>query len=151
MKATYRKIRVFGTIFIFYGILNLVTYSNYQDFARVSNGLPALLVRFLFCFGIAYGVVGVLCGTRILRLEEWARRTALIFVAFSLVSGIFVAPVTIGNMKKMFEALPQPVTASVSDMLNAYVFIAGIFTFFELLFVYFFTRQDTGHYFKQRD
>ncbi|MDD5439591.1 MAG: hypothetical protein PHS37_05335 [Candidatus Omnitrophica bacterium] len=148
---TYKKIRFLAIILVIYGILNLFSYSNFSEFTGMMTGFPKTLIVALYGFGILYGMMSILCGMRMVRLEDWARRTSVVFVLISLASGLLVTPRVLKNLKGIYAANAGRVSFNESDMIAAYVFFAALFTFYEIMFVYFFTRVDVKEYFNLRN
>jgi len=149
MRNINQGIKVFSIIFVIYGALNLLNYTSYNDFAVLCSGLPRFLVVLTYSYGVAYGIVGILCGTKIMKLENWARKTAIGFVLASLVIGLFLTPVVFNNTKTFYAEKMMTANISADDFTRTFLLFTIIFTLFEISFVYYFTRPSIISFFKR--
>lgn len=147
IKTPPKGIKFLTTVLIFYGIMTLMDSAGSKDLDVLLAGIPHAAAFLIKTFFISYGFISILCGTRILRFENWARVTALFFVFLSLVSGLFVSPVVLKNLKVLYSLQPELQKVPLESFINGYVFFTAIFTVFELYFIYYFTKPVVSKYF----
>lgn len=143
-----KAIRIFAIIFIIYGIINLFGLANFNDFKELLSGIPQPFIFLIYAFGICYGIMCIICGSKILRLEEWARKTAVILVLISLILGVFTSPIMMRNLRS-FYATQLEQASNIDTLMRGAAFLAIIFTIFELSFAYYFTRSRIKGQFKK--
>ena len=148
MERRASGISFFGAAHIIYGIINLFGLNNYKDFKNLLTGYPNALIFLIYGFGIFYGIMCIFCGTKILKLEDWARGTAVILVIISLFLGLFTNPVALKNVRILYEQGQQLGGASLDAVIRGFILFAVIFTLYELAFVFYFTRGKVKEQFK---
>lgn len=146
MKEPKGWIRAFSIALILYGAFNLLGYSKYDSFKMLCNGLPEMLIFAAYVYGVGYGIMSILCGTKIMRLEDWARKTAVVLVFISLVLGLLLTPTVLKNLSSYFDMISG--VGPFEDFKRLYVVFSIIFTLFEISLIYFFTRPKIKKYFK---
>ena len=148
MENPNRSIRAFAIGLILYGAINLLGNAGYGDFKILCKGFPEPIILAIYIFGIGYGIMGILCGTRILRFENWARKTAIGLVLMSLLIGLLITPQTLKNLELFHSENIALQNVSLRGLVKTYISFAVIFTLFEISFIYFFTRLKIKGYFK---
>jgi len=148
MEKPVRGIRIFGFMLVAYGILTLLGLGSYSDFKLLLKGLSDVFILSIYAFSVGYGILCVLCGTRILRLEEWARKTAVKLVLISLLLGLFLNTTVFRNLENVY-ALKESAELTLDTVRKSYVVFGVIFTLFELSFIYYFTRPAVKAQFKE--
>jgi len=143
-----RSVRAFAIGLIVYGAINLLGNAGYEDFKLLCKGLPQLVILTVYIFGIGYGIMSILCGTRILKFENWARKTAIVLVLVSLLVGLLVTPIAARNLETFYSVNADIRNIPLDNLVKVYMFFTVIFTLFEILFIYFFTRPKMKGYFK---
>ena len=141
MDNPNRNIRTFAIGLILYGAINLLGNAGYGDFKLLCKGFPEPVILAIYIFGIGYGIMSILCGTRILRFENWARKTAIVLVLMSLLIGLLITPQTLKNLELFHSENLALQTVSLRGLIKTYIFFAVIFTLFEVSFIYFFSRS----------
>jgi uncharacterized membrane protein YsdA (DUF1294 family) len=141
-----RGIRIFAIAFIIYGVFNLMGLASYNDFALLCKGWPRFAVSGIYAFGILYGILGIFCGSKILKHEDWARKTAIMLVLASLLVGLFTTPVIFRNLEHFYLAKGEGTTFDA--VRGSFLVSAFLFTSFELSFVFYFTRSRVKALFK---
>jgi len=144
-----RGITILGTAVILYGAYNLLGLGNYSGFAGMFKPLPPLVVRALYGFSVLYGVCAVYCGTRILRLENWARRLMVGITTVSVILGFLLNGTVMRNFRELIASgkVELPPDMAGSAYLYAAVIMALV-TLFELVVVFYFTRPKVVETFK---
>ncbi len=148
MERRASGIGFFGVAHIIYGIINLFGLNNYKDFKNLLTGYPNAIIFLIFGFGIFYGIMCIFCGTKILKLEDWARGTAVILVIISLFLGLFTNPVALKNVRTLYGYGQQFGGADLDMVIKGFLLFAVIFTLYELAFVFYFTRGKVKEQFK---
>jgi hypothetical protein len=148
MKDPLKIMKMFVIAFILYGVVNLLNTSSYKDVEIIYAGLPGNVIFSIYIFMLLYGIFGILCGIRMLKLENWARLTAVVFVLISVTLGLFITPVALKNISNFCAMQANGANLSYEAMANTSKFFSIIFTLFELAFVYLFTRPGVKEYFK---
>ncbi|MCK4463053.1 MAG: hypothetical protein KAU58_01945 [Candidatus Omnitrophica bacterium] len=141
-------IRIFAAAHIIYGIINLFGLGNYKDFKNLLTGYPNAVIFLIYGFGIIYGIMCIFCGSKILKLEDWARRTAVMLVIVSLFLGLFTNPVALKNIRTFYGYGQQFGGADIDTVIKSFLLFAIIFTLYELAFVFYFTRSKIKGLFK---
>jgi len=140
MPKIERGIRLFAILLIFYAIINLLGSFNINDFKAVCKGLPEPVIFFAYFFNIVYSIICIKCGTSIMRHENWARKTAVVLVFISLSLGALLFPIMMRNLKgvyrdsQAFQGMTQEAFVRTTGMFTL------CFTFFEIAFIFYFTR-----------
>ncbi|MFH1791188.1 MAG: hypothetical protein ABH885_04300 [Candidatus Omnitrophota bacterium] len=147
MAAHISSVKALSVMFIVYGAIHLFGYSNFEDIKLLSSGLPGFAVYGIYVFGITYGIMGILCGTRMMRREDWARKTALSLTFASLVIGLMMTPVGLKNLGLLYAKNAGQYDVTLDDLRKSYILFGAMFTAFEIFFIYFFTRRDILGYF----
>lgn len=136
-----RGIRVYGIALIVYGVYSLVGIGSYGQFALMFKPLPQVIVAAVYVFTIIYGICGVYCGTRILRLEDWARKIIVVLTTVSLISGLFLNRTVLANFKDFLMSGQVKITPDMVGSVYTYAIIfTALAVFFELSIIYYFTR-----------
>lgn len=150
MENKNSGIRSFGIMLIVYGVINVFSYINFKEFKEICAGLPQSVIYSIFAFGIIYSIMCIKCGSSILKLEEWARKIAVILVLTSLLLGLFLTPIMLENAKGIYRQ-KFGAAANLDAAIRTIVIFAVFFTIFELAFVLYFTRPKVKEYFIRID
>lgn len=142
-------IRMFAVAHIIYGIFNLFGLNNYKDFKNLLTGYPEAVIFIIYGFGIVYGIMCIFCGSKILKLEDWARRIAVILVIASLFLGLFTNPVALKNIRTFYGYGQQFGGADPEAVIKGFLLFAIFFTLYELAFVFYFTRGRVKEHFRK--
>ena len=138
-----RGITVYGTAVIMFGAYNLLGAGNYRQFSLMFRPLTPLLITALYIFTILYGICGVYCGTRVLKLENWARKTVVGLTAFSVISGFLLNRTVMANFKEFLLSERVSIAPDMVGQVYTYaVIITAVVTIFELSVIYYFTRPE---------
>ncbi|NQT22310.1 MAG: hypothetical protein HQ579_02610 [Candidatus Omnitrophica bacterium] len=147
--ATGKKIvRVFAILLIIYAVISLLGSKNFNEFKQVCQGLPEPIIYLVYLFGIGYSIICIKCGLSIMRYEDWARKTAVVLVLISLILGALMTPLMLRNLKVVYAANPALKGADLDMLVRSTGILTLLFTFFELAFVFYFTRIRVKKLFK---
>jgi hypothetical protein len=145
-----RGVRIYGITIIVFGVYSLVGVGTFKQFALMFNPLPATVIFGLYLFTIFYGICGVYCGSKILKLEEWARRIMVALCAASVIMGLLVNRIVMANFKAFLNSGEVEITPDIAGSVYFYtVLFTVLVTLYELSVVYFFTRPNVIGQFKQ--
>ena len=148
MQRTKNGIRRFAIAFIAYSVVNLMGIGSFSDFRLLCKGFSEPIIYIVYAFGLCYGILGILCGSRMMRFEEWARKTAVILVLASLFVGLVTNTTIFRNIKSLYMER-QEFSSALDTILGTYIILAAVFTVFEIFFVYFFTRSPIKEMFRR--
>jgi len=136
-----KGVRIYGVLLILYGLYNLVGLGSYGQFSMMFRPLVTPVVIAIYGFTALYGICGVYCGIKILRLEDWARRLMVVMTAVSVTVGLLLNRLVMGNF---MEFLAQEASQVPPDMAGSVyrfaVILTVLVTLFELSIIYYFTR-----------
>ncbi|OGW76093.1 MAG: hypothetical protein A2Z72_01885 [Omnitrophica bacterium RBG_13_46_9] len=147
MERHSSGIKIFAIALVIYGVITLLGLGSYSDFKLLCKGFPQAVIFIIYIFAVGYGILGILCGSRILRMEEWARKTAVMLVLMSLLLGLLMNPVMFRNLEGFYAEKGQA-AAGLDLIIKSYILSTIIFTLFELSFVYYFTRTRIKELFR---
>lgn len=144
-----RGVTVYGRLIVVFGIYTLLGTGAYGQFSLMFRGLAPVFIIALYAFTILYGISGVYCGLKILRLEDWARKLVLILTLISAVSGLFLNRIAMSNFKDYISSGRVTISPDIIDPMYKYaVVLTAIVTIFELSIIFFFTRPNVARQFK---
>ena len=136
-----RGVIVYAIALMIYGAYNLLGALNYGQFAEILKGIPAPVVMLIYVFIVFYSICCVYCGSKILRLEDWARRLIIILSAASVILGVIINPLVIRNFREFIASGAAGITPEMAEPMFRYIVaLTFIFTLFEISVIYFFTR-----------
>lgn len=145
-----KGVKVYGIALIAFGIYNLLGVGAYKQFSLMFSPLPPPLIVAIYVFTILYGICAVYCGSRVLRLEDWARKLIVSLTAVSVVSGFFLNKTVMANFKEFIMTEQSGVPPGMSGTVYTYaVFLTAFVTLFELSVIYFFTRPKIAGQFRK--
>lgn len=136
-----RWIRVYGALIVVYGIYSLIGTGTYSQFSVLLTGIPDLLIVLIYIFSIFYGISCAYCGLRVLKLQNWARKTIIAFTSVSVILGFLLNKTVMGNFKDLIYSgqmdVPVELAGSVYKYMIGFVVLT---TIFELSLVIFMDR-----------
>ncbi|MFH1877485.1 MAG: hypothetical protein ABH883_01590 [Candidatus Omnitrophota bacterium] len=136
-------VSIYGTAVMVYGAYNLLGTGGYKHFSGMFQPLPAFIIFCLYLFTVIYGICGIYCGVRILRLENWARKVMVIFTAISVISGFFLNRTVMNNFKTLLVSGKTEIPLEMAGTAYNYILVfTALIALFELSIIYFFTRVD---------
>lgn len=147
LKKPTQGVRTLIIMLIIYGVINLLGAANYKDIKMLCTGLPSAVIFAIYIFGVAYGVSCIFCGTKMLRLEDWARKTAIVFTFISLLLGLLLMPLAQKNLSVFYPTNIAWQDVSLGVLKKITMTFNVIFVAFELAFIYFFTRPRIKEHF----
>ena len=148
MKVS-KGVRFYGIALIAYGVFNLLGAGSFKQFAIMLKGLNNAIIVALYVFTIIYGVCGVYCATKILKLEDWARKVIVVLTSISVILGFLLNRIVLSNLKEFLLSEQSQITPDMIGGAFAYtVFFMILVTIFELSVVFFFTRPGVVRQFK---
>ena len=116
------------------------------------KGLLSVVTAASYVFSIVYGICGVYCGMKILRLEDWARKAMVALTSASIVLGIFVNKTVMLNFKEYLLSGKVPIEPEmVGPVYNCMIVLTVLVTLFELSIVFFLTRQKVIEQFRKSE
>jgi hypothetical protein len=146
-----KGITVYGILIIIFGVYNLIGIGNYRQFSFMFQPLPQVLIIAVYLFTILYGICGVYCGSRMLKLEDWARQIIVALTALSVISGLLLNRTVMTNFRDFLLSEQSQITPDLIDPVYRYtVILSALVTIFELSVIYFFTRPSVVSQFKRR-
>ncbi len=145
-----KGVKIYGIAIIAFGIYNLLGVGGYKQFSLMFKPLAPALIFAIYLFTILYGICAIYCGTRLLRLENWARKLVLGLTTVSVISGFFLNKTVMANFKEFMLTEQSGVSPEMSGTVYTYaVFITAFITLFELSIIYFFTRPKIAGQFNK--
>ncbi|MFC1570405.1 hypothetical protein ACFL4E_01340 [Candidatus Omnitrophota bacterium] len=148
MMEKSRGVTIYGFAIVAYGVYNLLGLTNYKNFWMMLEGLPSVIITLIYLFTCLYAVCGVYCGLRILRLEEWARKVMITLTSISVLLGLALNRLVMGNFKAFVESGGGGVLPDQASEVYMYAMIVMVLaTLFEISVVYFFTRPNVSKQF----
>ena len=145
-----KGVTIYAVLIIIYGAFNLLGSGNFSQFSMMFKPLAAPVILAAYVFTILYGVCGVYCGIRMLKLDEWARKAVVIMTAISVITGFFMTRTAMANYKEFIlsgeAGVPAGTEAVTYNYVVAFIILA---TLFELSIVFFLTRPNVVNQFKQ--
>jgi hypothetical protein len=146
---TSKGVRIYGIAIIVYGVFTLLGIGSFSQYSVMLEGLNRIAIVGLYVFTIFYGVCGVYCGARALRLEDWARKVIIGFTSASIVLGFLINRLVLTNLKDfLLSGQPQIPPDQVGAAYSFTIFFMILATMFELSIVFFFTRPGVVSQFK---
>ena len=143
-----RGITVYGTAVIIFGVYNLLGVGSYRQFSLMFRPLPPFLITAVYIFTVLYGICGVYCGTRILRLEDWARKTVVGLTVLSVISGLLLNRTVMANFRDFLLTEQAGIAPDMAGPVYTYaVIITALITIFELSVIYYLTRPKVAEQF----
>ncbi|MFC1548922.1 hypothetical protein ACFL5E_03075 [Candidatus Omnitrophota bacterium] len=140
MEAS-KGVRVCGIAIIVFGIYNLLGVGAYKQFSMMFQPLPKIIILSLYLFTVFYGICGVYCGTKILRLEDWARKVIVALTTINVISSLLLNRTVMANFKVFIQTEQSRVPPEIASDIYIYaVVLTAVVTIFELSIIYFFTR-----------
>ena len=137
-----RGITVYGSALIVLGMYNLISIGNYKQFCFMFRPLIPALIAAVYLFTILYSICSVYCGARILKLEDWARKTIVGLTSLSVLLGLFLNRIVMVNFKEFLLLDKSGITPDmIGPVYNYAVVIVALVTIFELSVIYYFTRR----------
>lgn len=141
---------IFATLVIIYGAYNLIGIGSLNQFSIMFKPLSKLLITIIYVFTILYGICGVYCGARILKLEDWARKVIVGMTTISVILGLLLNKTVMANLKEFLASGQSNITPDMTSAVYTYaVMIAAVSTIFEMAIIYYFTRPGVTRQFKR--
>jgi hypothetical protein len=148
MEAS-KGVRAYGIALVVFGLYNLIGVGSYGQFSMMFRPLSASFVVSIYLFTIFYGICAVYCGTRILRLEDWARKVIVAMTSVSVISGLLLNRTVMANFKEFIMTEQSRVPPEIAGSVYNYaVIMTAVITLFELSVIFFFTRPRIVSQFK---
>ncbi|MDP8299679.1 MAG: hypothetical protein P9L88_07260 [Candidatus Tantalella remota] len=143
-----KGITVYGIMIIIFGAYVLLGVGKYGQFALMFKPLPGTLTVAIYLFTVLYGICAVYCGSRILKLEDWARKVLTVMAVISVTSGLFLNRIVMSNFKEYIASGNVDVPPEFVGPVYTYaIILTAVVTVFELSFIYFFTRSKVAEQF----
>lgn len=144
-----RGVKVYGISIVIYGIYNLIGLGSYKQFAVMFGQMPAVLIMAVYIFTIMYGVCGIYCGGKILRLEDWARKVMIALTGLSVIIGLALNRTVMISFNEYLLSEQSGIPVDMAGPLYMYtVVIMALITIYELSILYFFTRPSVVRQFE---
>jgi hypothetical protein len=147
-----RGVTVYGIALIAFGIYNLLGVGNFKQFSLMFEGLAQFIIIALYIFTVFYGICGVYCGIKILKLEDWARKVMVALAAVSVILGFILNKTVLNNFKEFLSSGQAQVPPEMLGGAYRYAVIFIILvTIFELSVIFFFTRPGVIRQFRSNE
>jgi hypothetical protein len=144
-----RGVLFYAIALMIYGAYNLLGALNYGQFADMLKGIPQPLLMLVYVFIVFYSICCVYCGSKILRLEDWARRFMVVLSAASVILGVVINPMVMRNFREFLASDSAGITPEMAGPVFRYIVaLTFIFTLFEISVIYFFTRPRVAAQFE---
>ncbi|MEA3488778.1 MAG: hypothetical protein U9R44_00345 [Candidatus Omnitrophota bacterium] len=145
-----KGIKIYGIAVIVYGVYNLIGIGSFKQFSFMFQPLPSPVIAAVYIFTIFYGICGVYCGSKILRLEDWARKMILGLTVVSVISGLFLNRMVMANFRNFLMTEQSRVTPDMAGPVYTYaVVFTALVTIFELSIIYYFSRPGVIRQFRK--
>ena len=145
-----KGVKIYTIAIIAYGVYTLLGVGGYKQFSFMFQGVPPALIVLVYAFTIFYGICGVYCGSKISKLEDWARKVILYVTAISVISGFLLNRIVMTNLKSFLLSEASQVPVEIVNTVYQYaVIFTAIATIYELSVIYFFTRPKVIEQFKR--
>lgn len=140
---------VYAAALMIYGVYNLLGALNYGQFTDMLKGIPQPVLTLVYVFIVFYSICCVYCGSKILRLEDWARRFIVVLSAASVILGVVINPLVMRNFREFIASGSSGITPEMAEPVLRYIVaLTFIFTLFEISVIYFFTRPRVAAQFE---
>lgn len=137
------NVRPYAFAVILLGIYNLLGTGDFKSFAMMFKGVNVAGIWCVYVFTVFYGICDVYCGTRIMRLEDWARKAVVSVTFVNVVLGFIFNKTVFANFKVFLDSGMAGVAADKVPSLYKYaVILAALVTLFEISVVFYFTRPS---------
>ena len=144
-----RGIVIYGMAIVVFGFYNLLGAGDYGHFKTMFQPLPAFVITGIYFFTVFYGICGVYCGRKILKLEDWSRKLMVVLTVISVVSGLALNRIVMANFREFLQSgninIPPDMIGPVSSYM---VVLTVLITLFEMSVIYYFTRPGVAHQFR---
>ncbi|MGD2279137.1 MAG: hypothetical protein PVH45_03460 [Candidatus Omnitrophota bacterium] len=145
-------VKAYGIAIIAYGVYNLLGAGGFKQFALMFKGLPNFVIFGIYVFTILYGICGVYCGSKILKLEDWARKFFVALTSMSVILGLSLNRLVTRNLKEFLLSDQTKITPDMFDAVYGYtIAIIVLATIFELSIIFFFTRPGVVRQFRSKN
>jgi hypothetical protein len=147
-----KGITFYGIAIIAFGVYNLLGVGNFKQFSLMFKGLSQLATIVIYVFTILYGICGVYCGTKILKLEDWARKVIVGVTSISVILGLLLNRMVMSNFKQFLLSEQSGITPDLFGTVYKYaIALTVLVTLFELSVIFYFTRPDVVKQFKPHE
>lgn len=145
-----KGVRSYAFAVIFFGIYELLGTGSYQSFAMMFKGIDSAVVWCVYVFTVFYGICDVYCGTRMMRLEDWARKVAVAVTFVNVILSFIFNKTVFANFKAFLVSGKAGVPPEQVPSLYKYaVILAALVTLFEISVVFYFTRPSVKKMFRR--
>jgi hypothetical protein len=147
-----KSVTFYGVAIIAFGVYNLLGVGNFKQFSLMFKGLPQLITIAIYVFTILYGICGVYCGTKILKLEDWARKVIVGVTSISVMLGFLLNRMVMSNFKEFLLSEQAGITPDMISTVYRYAIVLTVLvTLFELSIIFYFTRPGIIKQFKPHE
>lgn len=148
---------IFGSLLMITSILQMRKFVSFDDYHRIFQQLPPVLVAIRYCISITLRILGFLSGLGILLRRNWARILALSLAIFTILTLYWKHPyfVVSNYYKIIFYFANSPLDGAqvvLPQNLKLLTFITlGVFYLIDIVFfgslTYYLTRPKVKAYF----
>lgn len=136
-----KGLKFFGGAVIALGVYSLIGVGSYKQFAFMFKPIFPPVILTIYLFTILYGICSIYCGSKILKLEDWARKLIVVLTTISVISGLFLQRTVMSNLREFLLSQESPLSPELINSVYTYTIVfTALITFFELSLIYFFTR-----------
>lgn len=144
-----RGISAYATAIMIFGVYNLLGSGSYGNFSAMFKGLNSAVVAGIYAFTVFYGICDVYCGSKMLKLEDWARKMVVGVTSISVILSFVLNKTVFTNFKDFISSGKAGVSLEQSGAIyKSAVILAALVTVFEISVVFFLTRPAVRRQFK---
>lgn len=126
-----------------FGVYTLLGAGSYGNFSSMFKGMNGAAVMAVYSFTVFYGICDIYCGSRMLRLEDWARKMVIAVTSASVLLGFAVNRTVFENFKAFLSSGKAGIPADQALPVYRYaVILAALVVLFEISVVFYFTRRS---------
>ncbi len=145
-----RSTTIYAAAVMVFGAYSLLGAGSYASFALMFKGTNDAVVRGIYIFTVFYGICDIYCGSRMLRVEDWARKMVIILASMSVVLGFVFNGTVFANFKEFLTSGKAGVPPDEALIFYRYaVIFSALVTAFEISVVFYFTRPSVKKQFRQ--
>ena len=144
-----RGINVYSTAVMMFGVYTLLGSGSYGNFSSMFKGLNGAVVMVIYSFTVFYGICGIYCGSKMLKLEDWARKMVIAVTSTSVLMSFAINRTVFENFKVFLASGKAGVAAEQAVPVYRYaVILAALVTLFEISVVFYLTRPSVRKNFR---
>lgn len=144
-----RGINVYSTAVMMFGVYTLLGSGSYGNFSSMFKGINGAVVLMIYSFTVFYGICGIYCGSKMLKLEDWARKMVIAVTSVSVLMSFALNRTVFENFKSFLASGKAGIAAEQAVPVYRYaVILAALVTLFEISVVFYLTRPSVRKNFR---